>query len=411
MRLPPNVTCEMLDAAFWLDRAPDPDAPLLAPDQIAAFNARVHTVLGIPPVLSLPETLPRATVEAQMRAYLPLQTHYTIQGEPVEPGAFERSLAGVTEDWPDPVPVDFGLVTQRTAVRAFPTDVPITSHPFEFDLDRAQETTVDVGWPVAVLASHLGHPWRFCLTPLYWGWVRAEHVAVGTREGVEQYATFEPFMMTTASRGGLINLATGQPAASQMGTRLPLAGETPTVYETRLPVPDATDLPLHVPGYACKDDFERGYLPLTLRTVFTQTFKMLGEPYAWGGARFGCFGRDCSRLIQDVYATAGLRLPRNGNQQGQVGHLAVTFTPDMDGAARQAALVEAVAPGAILEMPGHVLLYLGHVEGEPFAIHATSSAGFTEVIVSDLSLGSESPSGSLLHRLTRAVEVKQANSV
>ena len=411
MRLAPNVTFDMLDAGFWLEHAPHPDAPLLASDQIAVFNARVHEVLDIPPVFSLLDALPRAAVEARMRAFLPAQTRYTIQGEPVEPEVFESSLAGITADWPDPVPVDFGLVTQCTDVRAFPTAVPITSRPFEYALDRAQETTVDIGWPVAVLAGHPDHPWRFCLTPLYWGWVRAEHVAVGTREGVEQYATVEPFIMTAVSRGGLINLATGQAATSQMGTRLPLTGETPAVYETRLPVPETTDLPLHVQGYACKDDFHRGYLPLTLRTLFMQAFTMLGQPYAWGGARFGVFGRDCSRLIQDVYAVAGLRLPRNGSQQGQVCQPAVTFTPGMDDTTRKAALVDGVSPGAILELPGHVMLYLGHVEGEPYAIHATSSAGFAEVLVSDLFLGADSASGSLLHRLTRAVEVKQEDGL
>jgi hypothetical protein len=49
------------------------------------------------------------------------------------------------------------------------------------------------------------------------------------------------------------------------------------------------------------------------------------------------------------------------------------------------------------------MLYLGHVDGEPYAIHATRSHGFAHVIVSDLALGRGTPSGSLLERLTQAV--------
>ena len=187
-----------------------------------------------------------------------------------------------------------------------------------------------------------------------------------------------------------------------MGTRLPLIGETSAIYQTLLPL--AHESPI-MQGAARKDDFAVGYLPPTRRTLFTQAFKMLGEPYAWGGSRFGIFGRDCSRFIRDVYATTGIYLPRNGGQQGQVGHATAVFTPDMDASARKTLLVDSVSPGAILQLPGHVMLYLGHVDGEPYAIHATSSAGFSEVVVSDLSLGADFPSGSLLSRLSQAVEV------
>lgn len=406
MRLAPNVTCDMLDAAFWLDRIPDPDSPLLTQDQIAAFNAQAHELLDIPPVLSLPDVLSRANIEAQMRAYLPNQTLYNAEGQPIEPGIFERVLANVIKGLPDRVVARFGLVAQRTSVRAFPTVGVITSRPFEYALDRIQETTVDVGWPAAILMATPDEQWAFCLTPLYWGWVRLEHVALGRREQAASFVESEPFIVTTAPQGGLVNLATGQTQAAQMGTRLPLAGEMPDVYQTFLPFIEDSTIGLAVRGSARQEDFSLGYLPLTRRTLFTQAFKLLGELYAWGGSRFGLFGRDCSRFIQDVYATTGVHLPRNGKQQGQVCHTTAAFTPDMDDKTRQAALIDSVSPGAILELHGHVMLYLGHVEGSPYVIHNTSSGGFSEVIVSDLSLGTDSPSGSLLGRLIRAVEIK-----
>jgi cell wall-associated NlpC family hydrolase len=135
--------------------------------------------------------------------------------------------------------------------------------------------------------------------------------------------------------------------------------------------------------------------------LLAQAFKLLLEPYAWGDSRLGIFGRDCSRLVRDVYATTGIIWPRNANQQEQVGNHRATFTPEMDDATRRRLIAEQVPPGALLIMPGHVMLYLGHIDGEPFAIHATSSGPYSHVIVSDLSLGQEV---SLLQRLTHAVE-------
>jgi hypothetical protein len=406
MHLPPNVTFDMLDPAFWLARAPEPDAPLLAPDEIAALNARVYEILDIPPVLSLPDALPCDVVAARMRDFLPTPTQprYTAEGQPLEPGVFEKTLDKLIAALPDPVPVHFGLATRRAVVRAFPTLGVITAQPFEYALDRIQETTVDVGWPVAILTGDLDQPWQFCLTPLYWGWVQMDHIAVYARADVEAYVTATPFIVTTASRGGLVNLATGQASAAQMGTRLPLTAESPALYQTLLPLRQVEEALVMI-STARREDFAAGYLPPTRRTLFTQAFKMLGEPYAWGGSRFGVFGRDCSRFIRDIYATTGIYLPRNGGQQGQVGQPTAVFTPDMDAAARKTLLVSRVSPGALLLLPGHVMLYLGHIDGEPYAIHATSSAGFSEVVVSDLSLGADFPSGSLLSRLTQAVEV------
>jgi cell wall-associated NlpC family hydrolase len=78
-----------------------------------------------------------------------------------------------------------------------------------------------------------------------------------------------------------------------------------------------------------------------------QAFKMLGEPYAWGGSRMGIFGRDCSRFTRDIYATTGLILPRNGSQQQRVCPTQIVFTLDMADADRKTALCEKAAPGAI----------------------------------------------------------------
>ena len=47
------------------------------------------------------------------------------------------------------------------------------------------------------------------------------------------------------------------------------------------------------------------------------------------------------------------------------------FAADDSYAARLAALREA-RPGDLVYMPGHVMMIIGHVDGEPFVIHDTS---------------------------------------
>src|SRR5690606_3059546 len=282
--------------------------------------------------------------------------------------------------------VRFGLALRRTDVRAFPTRDAVMTTPGEIALDRLQETTIDLGWPVAAVAETEDGAWQFCLTPNYWGWVRGADLVWADREQVAAYARPGRWATVTASRAW-IGLREGGAALAQMGTRLPLIGRSERGLHVMVPRRKENGALMLVEGLvpAEQDAAVEGDLPCTAAVVITQAFRALGELYAWGGSRAGMFGRDCSRLVRDAYAVTGVQLPRNGNQQGRACRTVIAFTPEMGADERRARLAELAPPGAVLVMPGHVMLYLGPVDGQPFAIHSTLSSGFDGVIVSDLS--------------------------
>ena len=142
-----------------------------------------------------------------------------------------------------------------------------------------------------------------------------------------------------------------------------------------------------------------------------QAFKLLNEPYGWGGMHGE---QDCSRFLQEVFATVGINFPRNSSQQAQIGRPLAQFDTKMSEAERLKVLREAVGGITILPMPGHIMLFLGMVDERPYAIHATwgyrekigreeSSRVINRVAVSDLSLGEGTLKGSLLRRLKSVV--------
>jgi len=405
--MPPNIAPEMRHADFWLAKVGDPDALLIASNEIAAFNAHVYAALGIPPVLDLPDAVSGAQVAAWIGQYQPPEkTHYGPDGVPLGAEYWRGVQHEALPDLPERVRVEFGLALGAADVRRFPTADAATAAPLDLAFDELQESTVDVSWLVAALATSRSGRWRFCLTPHCWGWLRADAVAWGSRADVAAYAGAADRVTITARRA-LVGVPGVGGATPQMGTSLPLAEETEAAYRVRVAVRGEDGSLRVTDGWIAKadDSAVRGALPPTLRHVFEQAFKLLGEPYSWGGARLGIFGRDCSRFIRDSVATTGITLPRNGVQQTRVCRIAAEFTAEMGDAARTACLVESVPPGAILGMPGHVMLYLGAHEGVPYAIHDTSANGYSHVIVSGLELGADGPRGSLLSRLTRAVTV------
>ena len=411
MILLPNVTPEMLDADFWLARLGDPDAPLLDAEGIRRFNAHVIQTLNLPNPLDLAETLPAETVREAMTPPAADETYFSVTGAPYTAQAWEAIQANMALDAiPAQVHVRWGLVTQRTPLRAYPSLAAGMDRPGAFFFDRFQGTTIDLGWPAAVAHTSADRRWYFALAPLYWGWVQAGDVALAEgREPVRRFVDSELFAVAVGSRAGVAT-PDGSPALAQMGTRLPITGRDDVALRVAVPVRDATGRLAFTEGYIAHDnpDWHAGYLPCTARTVLNQAFRLLGEPYAWGGWRIGGFGRDCSRMVQDVWATAGVRLPRNSRQQASVGVTALRFDPDDPPGARAAALAAQAPPASLLMLPGHVMLYLGAVNGNPYAIHDLWNFNHADgrvtvvgaVVVSDLGGGPSAKRHTLLERLT-----------
>ena len=116
-----------------------------------------------------------------------------------------------------------------------------------------------------------------------------------------------------------------------------------------------------------------------------------------------------------VYATVGLTLPRNSGEQGRVGSMLPGFDPDLPLKQKQFVIADkAVGAATILRLNGHIVLYLGSIDGKPYVIHATwayrdvdpsghDRARVTaRVVVSDLDLSAGSQKGSLLKRVISA---------
>lgn len=395
-----------LQPDFWLARTPEADEPLLNPAHTAAFNHHVHRALGLPDPLELPDTLPADEVRAWMAQAAP-QTRplYGGDGQPVSTTRLAELLARLDLQLPAQVPVQFGLVVKLAGARALPTHALLTAEPFAFQFNLLQETVVEIGAPVAVVATSADARWCFGLTPLYWGWLPLDAVALASRDEVRAFcrAAADDFIIATASYG-LIGTERDDGEAVHLGVRLPLLEETPEVWRVRLPISKKGKLNEAAGTVSRREGaFQRGWPPPTRRTLLTAAFSLLGEPYAWGGLIADTFyGRDCSRFVQDVYALAGIALPRNSGQQRQVCAARLDFAPDTPPAERRALIAAHARPGDIVWLPGHVMLYLGAVDGEPYVIHATSGP-YMAVVVSTLDLYAGTPNGSLLERVRSVV--------
>lgn len=288
------------------------------------------------------------------------------------------------------VPIRFGMVLQRADMRTWPTDDVVFESQETFDLDRFQENGLFPANAVAILHESTDGLWYFVQSFNYAAWVQKDKIVIGLRPKIVAYKNAARFLVVTGSKV-TTNFNPHLPASSElqldMGVRLSLAGpdtlsddvdgqSLTASYAVQLPVRNESgELEFRTALIARSQDVHMDYLPYTRRNIIQQAFKFLGERYGWGHSYNS---RDCTGLVSEVYKTVGIFLPRNSAQQANspIGEN-VRFSADETADEKLQALAAADV-GDLIYSTGHVMLYLGTVDNQPYVIHDSSGSGWMD---------------------------------
>jgi cell wall-associated NlpC family hydrolase len=98
----------------------------------------------------------------------------------------------------------------------------------------------------------------------------------------------------------------------------------------------------------------------------------LGKPYCWGGTGSACY--DCSGLVMEAYASAGVSIPRTSEAQwAGLPHIAASQLKPGD-------LIFYAGSDGTVSSPGHVVMYLGG--GSVIQAYATGYPIMTSALAS-----------------------------
>ncbi len=409
----PGVQPGQERADFWVARHPDPDRPILTPGAIEAMNraALGHAETELADVFATPDTLEGVAVRRAIVDVLAESRQskgYDHTNRLIPPAFYDR-IEGFIGAVPAVIRPAWGLVTARVSLRRLPTNEAFYDRPFGNEFDRFQYSALECGNPVAVLHRSTDGAWSFVQTAYTKGWVPSAAVAVGDKPAIEAFARSRPLVATGSMVAVYADRAFSVHAASiPMGTRLPHVETAARHYAVTLPWRAPDGAVRFVTGYIRPDaDVSVGYLPYTARNLYRQLFKLEGHPYGWGDL---FDGRDCSRLVMDVFSVFGFHMPRNSRRQAAFNPAGRRDTGDLPEADKLKILKELGHRPALLYLPGHIMIHLGIVDGKAYAIHSawglreagvlgerTLMAG--RVVVSDITRGGGAR-GSLLKRVT-----------
>ena len=380
-----------LSADYWIEKTGGPDEVLKKQEEINAFNRFSFTNdLHMVDLAAYPAKQTGAEISKLIRSISKPheQDLFYRDGGKIERTDYDLYTANLNlNELQETVAIRFGMVLQRADMRTWPTEDIVFRSEETFDLDRFQENGLFPAAAVAILHESEDGLWYFVQSFNYAAWIRQDKIVVGQQTEIFSYKNSNRFLVVTGSKV-TTNFNPHAPAISElqldMGVRLPLAdpktlsqnvdGQNPHAsHAVQLPVrSEDGELNFRTALIARSQDVHVGYLPYTRKNIIQQAFKFLGERYGWGHSYNA---RDCTGLVSEVYRTVGIFLPRNSIQQGSspIGDN-IRFSPD-DSTEEKLQALAAADVGDLLYSTGHVMLYLGSMDGQPYVIHDLSGSG------------------------------------
>ncbi|MBQ3546782.1 MAG: SH3 domain-containing protein [Lachnospiraceae bacterium] len=360
-------------ASFWIDKIKNSEEVVMTEDEITTLNKNMMDKWGMDwyegyyDVSNITENVDINQLKERI-CYLDLRNSELYRkGELVDEAGWDNyysnlNLDGITEE------LRYAIIIRNTSALDMPTYDILTDSSLDEAFNSLQQTTLKMNEPVVVLHESSDEKWLYVVANEYIGWVEKDNCAYfSNKQAWIDYMSQEDFLMICAD-----TTIEALDRELLMGTKIFISNtEVVEGKDYVLQIPEKNDegfVTFSYIGILKNEAFNEGYLPYTRKNVIELAFSELGEPYGWGGANGE---RDCSLYIKDIYECFGIEMPRNSRLQMNMVNVSENMS-EMSEKDKEERITKAM-PGDILGISGHVMLYLGEVNGKHYVISMLSS--------------------------------------
>jgi len=415
----PNTVREMKSPGFWINQHPYPDKLILNESGVAVFNAKIEKELNfiINPLNESAQYNGKKFKNDLTKEFSNFSSRklYARNEKLVDKKFYSSietnmNLPAIGEE----INVCYGFLLHYANQRLLPTNASLNTSAGDLEFDELQNSSLDAGTPLIILHESKDGFWVYAETPSSSGWFEKEKIVFCQAQEFKDLLSKKNFVVIVSGKADIFldeDLSKYYDYV-RMGAKFAFnKTSNPKVFEILIPAKLEDGKFFMQKAYIKREDANIGYLAYTPRNIIEEAFKLLNAPYGWGGAGGE---QDCSSYIQEIFQTVGITLPRNSSAQGKSGAPLGTFTASEEKEKLAILKEEAIPAITILQLKGHVILFLGMYENNPYVIHETHGYGqrsgismiVNRVIVSDLSLGEGSKKGSLLSRIVNIRVIK-----
>ena len=310
---------------------------------------------------------------------LPDRVHLDFIKFGVNPGFGENKLKH-SEDWVKNLKQNASLnnypntgyaaiTTRNTSLRSLPTQRPHFSSPqgdsASWPFDNLQRSSVPANTPIFVCHISVDKSWALVETSFAFGWIPADDFA---RVDTAFIRTWESgrYAVITRDQTSILDEGDSFILKASLGYIFPLIKETARSLEVLTAVADKNNNAMIKHGFVSLEMSSVKPLRLTSHAAIKIANELIGEPYGWGGL-YG--NRDCSSMTRDFFAPFGIWLPRHSEDQvKEVG--SYVSLQGLDPEQKEKIILEKGVPYlSLLWRKGHVMLYIGQLNGRALIFH------------------------------------------
>lgn len=404
VRLNNKVTLEMLVSGYWTDKKEDASKVLLDFGEIERVNDKnrrmivsgdaefsledVGTEFYYKTAVSLIKDTSFEVTEPEKYLLNNVETDAAYW----EGLAENQNLEALTQR----INTTFGFSVVRSTLKRYPTDDKVYSEGDSLYFDQMVQSDIQPFMPVAVLHESADGEWYYVIAYGYGGWIKKADVALcRTREEWIERQNPEDFLVVTGREIKLFDNPYCEELSGitiPMGTVLPIAniGEVSKIVQERAGFGNYVTKLFYrgEDGYLvdeyvlipASEDVSLGYLPYTQEEVAKLMFKYLGVAYGWAGDNDSV---DCSLYVRQVYACFGFELPRATTPQAYL-YCDNNYDVSKYTMERKEEILETAPIGTMMYFPGHIMMYLGMVEGEPYCISSVGNYSTAELSAGEI---------------------------
>lgn len=285
------------------------------------------------------------------------------------------------------------ITISNSSLRALPTKSVLFYNPKSagegFPFDYNQNSAIYINTPLYVSHFSKDGLWAFVDSSVALGWIKMEDIAFVDDSLAEVFEKSPLFV--NIKEHNIVKNEYFSHTDLKVGTLLPKIDENLAIVAS---YEDKSAKLVYIKDNSFIVPFPYGFDTQTIDQVSNE---FLAEPYGWGGL----YGhRDCSSMTRDFYAVFGIYLARNSASQRKNG--SYLDLKELNRNQKKEFIITYAKPWkSLLYLKGHIMIYIGSVDGEPLVFHNIwgirtinkdkSSGRFIvgQAVISDLLLGNQ----------------------